>query len=160
MRYFLIIHFFPLIISIGHHQATAFFKRIFKSSFFSHRFGPGIDHPVADCRVLCPEWHETPAQHRRAFPSVVGDDRGFFMETYRQERFAEAVEAYDEAVARLERQGEVEARHWSLFYFRGFALESSDQWPRAEADFQQALAPIVMARKTIILRREPRLSLR
>jgi tetratricopeptide (TPR) repeat protein len=56
-----------------------------------------------------------------------------------EERFAEAVEAYDEAVARLERQGGIEGRHWSLFYFRGIALEQSDQWPRAEADFQQAL---------------------
>ncbi|HMA16684.1 MAG: tetratricopeptide repeat protein [Bacteroidota bacterium] len=56
-----------------------------------------------------------------------------------EERFAEAVEAYDDAVARLEQHGGIEARHWSLFYFRGIALERSDQWPRAEADFQQAL---------------------
>lgn len=56
-----------------------------------------------------------------------------------EERFAEAVEAYDEAVARLEQQGGIEPRHWSLFYFRGIALERSDQWPRAEADFKQAL---------------------
>jgi tetratricopeptide (TPR) repeat protein len=56
-----------------------------------------------------------------------------------EERFAEAVEAYDGAVERLERQGEIEPRHWSLLYFRGIALERSDQWERAEADFKHAL---------------------
>jgi Flp pilus assembly protein TadD len=53
-----------------------------------------------------------------------------------EERFAEAVEAYDEAMGRL---GEVQPRHWSLFYFRGISLERSDQWARAEADFLKAL---------------------
>ncbi len=56
-----------------------------------------------------------------------------------EERFEEAVVAYDEAVARIERQGEIEPRHWSLLYFRGIALERSDQWDRAEADFKHAL---------------------
>ncbi len=56
-----------------------------------------------------------------------------------EERFAEAVEAYDAAVERLEQQGEIEPRHWSLLYFRGIALERSDQWERAEADFKHAL---------------------
>ena len=56
-----------------------------------------------------------------------------------EERFAEAVEAYDEAVARIERGGEIEPKHWSLLYFRGIALEQSDQWERAEADFKHAL---------------------
>jgi tetratricopeptide (TPR) repeat protein len=53
-----------------------------------------------------------------------------------EERFAEAADAYDEAVARL---GEPEPRHWTLFYFRGIALERSDQWSRAEGDFLRAL---------------------
>ncbi len=53
-----------------------------------------------------------------------------------EERFAEAVVAYDGAIERL---GEIEPRHWSLLYFRGIALERSDQWERAEADFKQAL---------------------
>jgi len=53
-----------------------------------------------------------------------------------EERFAEAVVAYDAAVERL---GEIEPRHWSLLYFRGIALERSDQWERAEADFKHAL---------------------
>jgi tetratricopeptide (TPR) repeat protein len=54
----------------------------------------------------------------------------------RREKFAEAVEAYDQAVARI---GPLQPRHWRLLYARGIALERSKQWPRAEADFLQAL---------------------
>lgn len=53
-----------------------------------------------------------------------------------KERFAEAVVAYDKAMARI---GAVEPRHWALLYSRGIALERSKQWPRAEADFLKAL---------------------
>jgi Flp pilus assembly protein TadD len=53
-----------------------------------------------------------------------------------KERFAEAVGAYDKAMARI---GAVEPRHWALLYSRGIALERSKQWPRAEADFLKAL---------------------
>ena len=53
-----------------------------------------------------------------------------------QERFDEAVAAYDEAVVRL---GEVQAHHWSILYYRGIALERAKQWERAEADFLKAL---------------------
>ncbi|NIA71614.1 tetratricopeptide repeat protein [Pelagibius litoralis] len=53
-----------------------------------------------------------------------------------EERFEEAVVAYDDAVDRL---SEILPRHWSLLYFRGIALERSDQWERAEADFLNAL---------------------
>lgn len=56
-----------------------------------------------------------------------------------EERFGEAVVAYDEAVARIERGGEIEPQHWSLLYFRGIALERADKWERAEADFKHAL---------------------
>ncbi|MDP1571963.1 MAG: hypothetical protein Q8L86_18350 [Vicinamibacterales bacterium] len=50
-------------------------------------------------------------------------------------------------------------------YVRIFGVASLGAWHDAlqrtrTAEFQQALAPVVMARKTIILRREPRLSLR
>jgi len=53
-----------------------------------------------------------------------------------KERFAEAAEAYDLAVERL---GTLEARHWSILYFRGIARERSDKWPLAEVDFLKAL---------------------
>lgn len=54
----------------------------------------------------------------------------------KHERFAEAVEAYDQAVART---GPLQQRHWRLVYARGIALERSKQWTRAEADFLKAL---------------------
>jgi len=53
-----------------------------------------------------------------------------------QERFAEAVDAYDKAFGRIQA---IESRHWTLLYARGIALERSKQWPRAEADFLSAL---------------------
>jgi tetratricopeptide (TPR) repeat protein len=52
------------------------------------------------------------------------------------EKFTPAVEAYDQAAARI---GPLQPRHWRLLYARGIALERSKQWPRAEADFLQAL---------------------
>lgn len=52
------------------------------------------------------------------------------------EAWAEAVAAYDRAVTLVPTP---EPRHWRLFYARGIALERSDQWPRAEADFLKAL---------------------
>lgn len=52
-------------------------------------------------------------------------------------RFAAAVTAYDGALARTP---QIEPRAWRIFYGRGVALERSDQWPRAEADLQHALA--------------------
>jgi tetratricopeptide (TPR) repeat protein len=51
-------------------------------------------------------------------------------------RFPEAVKAYDTAIARI---GTLPASDWSLYYFRGIALERSDQWPKAELDFKKAL---------------------
>ena len=53
-----------------------------------------------------------------------------------EERFEEAVDAYDRAVKRI---GEPQQRHWSILYFRGIALERTDNWRRAEADFLKAL---------------------
>ena len=53
-----------------------------------------------------------------------------------RERFEEAVAAYDRAA---ELVAEPERRHWTLYYFRGIALERLSRWPRAEADFLLAL---------------------
>ncbi len=53
-----------------------------------------------------------------------------------QQRFGEAADAYDRAIARLP---SVEPRHWALFYARGISHERSKQWARAEADFLRAL---------------------
>jgi tetratricopeptide (TPR) repeat protein len=53
-----------------------------------------------------------------------------------RERYGEAVQVYDAAVAKV---GEIGERHWALLYARGIALERSKIWDRAEADFLQAL---------------------
>ncbi|MFQ6017340.1 MAG: tetratricopeptide repeat protein [Kiloniellaceae bacterium] len=63
-----------------------------------------------------------------------------------RERYEEAVSAYDRAAARL---GSPERRHWTLYYFRGIALERLSRWPRAEEDLLRALElepeqPLVM----------------
>jgi len=51
-------------------------------------------------------------------------------------RFVEAAKAYDTAIARI---GKPSENDWSLYYFRGIALERSNQWPKAELDFKKAL---------------------
>jgi tetratricopeptide (TPR) repeat protein len=53
-----------------------------------------------------------------------------------QERFIEAVSAYDGAFGRIKA---IKPRHWTLLYSRGIALERSKQWPRAEIDLLSAL---------------------
>jgi tetratricopeptide (TPR) repeat protein len=53
-----------------------------------------------------------------------------------REKFTEAVDAYDQAIARL---GKPEPRQWRLYYSRGSALERSGQWDRAEHDLKYAL---------------------
>ncbi len=54
----------------------------------------------------------------------------------RHKRWAEAVTAYDRAIA-LFRQPERE--QWVVYYARGIALERDKQWVRAESDFLKAL---------------------
>lgn len=53
-----------------------------------------------------------------------------------RKKFKEAAAAYDRAAERIPA---LERRHWALIYSRAIALERSDQWPRAEADFLKAL---------------------
>ncbi len=54
----------------------------------------------------------------------------------REERYAEAVTAYDAALALLPKP---EQRHWGLFYARAISHERSQNWDKAEADFRKAL---------------------
>lgn len=53
-----------------------------------------------------------------------------------REAWEAAIAAYDQA---MDRVGEPEPRHWSLFYSRGIALERNKRWADAEADFLKAL---------------------
>jgi tetratricopeptide (TPR) repeat protein len=55
----------------------------------------------------------------------------------REERFAEAIVAYDAAMALI---AVPEMQHWTIVYSRGVSHEQSGDWPKAEADFRQALA--------------------
>ncbi len=50
--------------------------------------------------------------------------------------FAEAIVAYDQAIARLSAP---RRSTWPLFFSRGIAHERARQWPQAEADMQRAL---------------------
>lgn len=51
-------------------------------------------------------------------------------------RFADAVKAYDRALARVPQPT---ADDWRLFYSRGVSYERIGQWPRAQADLERAL---------------------
>ncbi|WP_244641912.1 tetratricopeptide repeat protein [Chelatococcus reniformis] len=53
----------------------------------------------------------------------------------------------------IERIGTPEARHWTLFYFRGIAEERAKQWSKAEADLKKALdlAPDSQARERAVV---------
>jgi tetratricopeptide (TPR) repeat protein len=52
------------------------------------------------------------------------------------ERFAEAAEAYSDAIALIDTPRPM---HWVLYYTRAIAYERSKQWDLAEADFRKAL---------------------
>ena len=54
----------------------------------------------------------------------------------RDERFADAVRAYDAALNLVNPEDD---RAWFLHYARGISHERLDQWPQAEADFRRAL---------------------
>lgn len=54
----------------------------------------------------------------------------------REDQFMDAAVAYDAAIALIPAP---EPRHWVMFYARGVAHERSSQWPKAEADFREAL---------------------
>ena len=53
-----------------------------------------------------------------------------------KQRFAEAIAAYDRAIARISQPVQTD---WLVFYDRGICYERSHQWPKAEADFKLAL---------------------
>jgi tetratricopeptide (TPR) repeat protein len=70
-------------------------------------------------------------------PSRAGADMQLGDLLRAKKRFSEAVEAYDEAIRRLQAAGMPE--RWSLYYSRGIALERSGQWKTSEADLLHAL---------------------
>lgn len=58
-------------------------------------------------------------------------------DTYRrEERFAEAADAYDKAIANIGTRTDI---YWGLYFARGISNERLKKWPEAEADFRKAL---------------------
>ena len=53
-----------------------------------------------------------------------------------REKYDEASKLYSRAIDNI---GEPTRQDWTLFYSRGITYERTDQWPKAEADFQRAL---------------------
>ncbi|MFO1241709.1 MAG: tetratricopeptide repeat protein [Rickettsiales bacterium] len=54
----------------------------------------------------------------------------------RKENYAAATDAYTSAIKAI---GSLERHHWPLLYARGICYEQAGNWPKAEADFNQAL---------------------
>ncbi|RMF34589.1 MAG: tetratricopeptide repeat protein [Alphaproteobacteria bacterium] len=72
----------------------------------------------------------------RSYPSELEPALALADTLRRQERYAEAAEAYTTAIGLV---GAPQPRHWTLFYHRGICFERSGEWDRAEADFRKAL---------------------
>ena len=53
------------------------------------------------------------------------------------EQFSQSIKAYNQAAEKI---GTIGADHWHLHYVRGMSYEQNDQWDKAEADLQAALA--------------------
>jgi hypothetical protein len=53
-------HLLPLEIPIGQNQATSSSECRTKRRFFRHRFGPRIDHPIADGSIFRPGGNQAP----------------------------------------------------------------------------------------------------
>jgi len=120
------------------HEAIAAYRRIPQDSPFGWIVGLRVAEElqvVGETEAALAEFDRLAAERPDAYEPL--SRKGNLLRL--EERFEEAVDAYDRAVERLERKGEIEPRHWSLLYFRGIALERSDQWERAEADFKHAL---------------------
>ncbi|WP_340115745.1 tetratricopeptide repeat protein [Pelagibius sp. 7325] len=120
------------------HEAIAAYRRIPQDSPFGWIVGLRVAEElqvVGETEAALSEFDRLAAERPDAYEPL--SRKGNLLRE--EERFGEAVDAYDGAVERLERRGEIEPRHWSLLYFRGIALERSDQWERAEADFKHAL---------------------
>ncbi|MFN3764343.1 MAG: tetratricopeptide repeat protein [Aliihoeflea sp.] len=84
--------------------------------------------------------HEEAVEHLEPLLEAAPDDRRAYLALggvyASQQKFAEAAEVYDRAVARIETP---EAADWNLYYQRGIAYERIKQWDKAEPNFNQAL---------------------
>ena len=87
------------------------------------------DKPEAAIEVL--------AGLTRSHPGLMGVHMALGDAQRRSEKFADAIKAYDAAIALIPK---TEARHWVLYYSRAISKERQQDWPGAQADFRKALA--------------------
>ncbi len=84
--------------------------------------------------------HDEAIEHLAPLLEAAPDDRRAYLALggvyASQQKFAEAAEIYDRAVARIETP---EPADWNLYYQRGIAYERTKQWDKAEPNFNQAL---------------------
>ena len=84
--------------------------------------------------------HEEAESHLRAALARDQDDVRAYLALggvyASQEKYREAADLYDRAVARFENPTRAE---WNLFYQRGIAYERLKEWPSAEPNFRKAL---------------------
>ncbi len=72
-----------------------------------------------------------------AMPQASAEDWARYGDALRDlERFSDAVQAYDKAIALQEQRP---AGHWQLYFLRGTAKERAGDWQSAEADLRKAL---------------------
>ncbi|WP_024586308.1 tetratricopeptide repeat protein [Aliihoeflea sp. 2WW] len=84
--------------------------------------------------------HDEAVEHLEPLLEAAPDDRRAYLALggvyASQQKFAEAAEVYDRAVARIDTPEEAD---WNLYYQRGIAYERIKQWDKAEPNFNQAL---------------------
>lgn len=84
--------------------------------------------------------HDEAVEHLEPLLEAAPDDRRAYLALggvyASQQKFAEAAEVYDRAIARIETPVEAD---WNLYYQRGIAYERIKQWDKAEPNFNQAL---------------------
>jgi len=91
----------------------------------SERLGH-VDDATRDLRKLAQDYPASPLPAMR---------EGDLLRS--KQRFAEAITAYDRAIARISQPME---QDWLVFYDRAICYERAHQWAKAEADFKHALS--------------------
>lgn len=71
-------------------------------------------------------------------PKTIGADVQLGDILRNKKRYPEAAAAYNEAIERAKADGMPD--RWALFYDRGVSYERAGDWPKAEADLEQALS--------------------
>jgi len=76
VRYFDVAVPMPFVKPVGQNNASAMLERRAIRGLLRYRLRTSVDHSISYGRVLCPEWHQPPTQHREfAFLAVILSDR-------------------------------------------------------------------------------------